>query len=96
MSTNLKLNGLLSLPDGFDTSKLVVGKKITIEKSGMRIMPFYNPLELSTSDHTYLGKILVTELRIVKDKTYVTFEVLKLFSSEEQKTYTSNFIKASL
>ena len=53
MSTNLKLNGLLSLPDGFDTSKLVVGKKITIEKSGMRIMPFYNPLELSTSDHTY-------------------------------------------
>lgn len=93
MSTNVKLNGLLSLPKDFDIATLAEGQDVTIEKSGMRIMPFYNPMELSTSDHKYLGKVLVKELRIVKDKTFVIFEVLKLFFEEESRVYTKNFIR---
>jgi hypothetical protein len=93
MSTNLKLNGLLSLPSNFDLTQLSVGKEFTIEKSGMRIMPFYNPMELSTADHIYLGKIIIKELRIIKDKTFITFEILKLFNEQEKETFTNNFIK---
>jgi hypothetical protein len=74
---------------------LSVGKEITIEKSGVRIMPFYNPMGLSTSDHKYLGKVLVKELHIVKEKTYITFEVLKLFIENKQKVFTRNFIRSS-
>ena len=92
MSTNLKLNALLSLPDNYDVNSLIEGQEVTIEKNGMRIMPFYKPIELSTEDHKYIGKILVKELRIIKDKTFVTFEILKLFSTEEQKVYSNNFI----
>ena len=95
MSTGLKLNALLSLPESFDIETLVEGQDVTIEKDGMRIMPFYNPMELSTSDHKYLGKVLVKELRMIRDKTFITFEVLKLFNPEEQRVYTENFIKSS-
>lgn len=75
---------------------LLWGGEFTIEKDGMRIMPFLNPMELSTSDHKYIAKIVVNELRIVADKTFVTFEVLKLFDENEQKIYTDNFIRPDI
>ncbi len=95
MSTDIKFNALISLPKGFDTKTLKVNEEITIEKSGMRITPFYNPVELSTEEHVYIGKVLVTELKIVKDKTFITFTILKLFTKEESEVYSNNFIKAS-
>lgn len=93
MSTNLKLNALLSLPKNFK-QKLEVDKRYTIQKSGMRIMPFSIPMELSTHDHKYLAKIRVEKLEVIKNHTLVTFRVLKLFSKKEQEVYTKNFIKS--
>ena len=92
MSTDLKLNALLSLPENFN-KRLEVGKVYTIQKSDFRIMPFNIPMEFSTYDHKYLGKIRIKELKITKEGTKVTFEIVKLFSKEESEVYTRNFIK---
>ncbi len=91
MATDFKLNALLSLPQDF-SEKLVVGKIYTIQKPDFRIMPFNIPMELSTHDHQYLAKVKVKELKINAKGTQVTFEVLKIFSPEEAKVFTDNFI----
>ncbi len=91
MATDFKLNALLSLPKDF-SEKLKVGKTYTIQKPDFRIMPFNIPMELSTHDHKYLAKIKVKELKINDRGTEVTFEVLKIFSPEEAKVYTDNFV----
>ena len=91
MATDFKLNALLSLPKNFN-EKLEVGKTYTIQKPDFRIMPFNIPMELSTHDHQYLAKVKVKELKITTDGTQVAFEVLKIFSPEEAKVYTDNFI----
>ncbi len=93
MATDYKLNALLSLPEGFDTTSLKVGEKYTIEKDAMRVMPVGIPMELSTHDHKYLAKVRVLELKIVPEKTYVTFEIIKVFSPEESKVFSDNFMK---
>jgi hypothetical protein len=92
MSTDLKLNTLLSLPANFDEG-LEVGGTYTINKSGFRIMPLNIPMELSTQDHKYLGKVKVKELKITIEGTQITFEVIKTFSKEESEVFTKNFIK---
>ena len=91
MATELKLNALLSLPEEFD-EKLEVGKNYTIQKDDFRIMPFNIPMELCTHNHKYLGKVSVKEILINEIGTRVTFTILKIFSPEESKVYTQNFI----
>ena len=92
MSTPINLNALLALPKDFN-EELIVGKEYTIRKSGYRIMPFKMPMELSTEDHKYLGKAVVTKLEVTEDFTNITFKVLKLFSPEESKVFSENFIR---
>lgn len=92
MATDIKLNALLSLPENFN-KKLKVGNTYDIQKEDFRIMPFNIPMELSTHDHKYLGKVVVKELLINEKGTRITFIVLKLFSKEESKVYTDNFIR---
>ncbi len=91
MATDFKLNALLSLPKNFK-EKLKVGKRYTIQKDDFRIMPFNIPMELSTHDHKYLAKVVVKELLINDKGTRATFKVLRIFSPEESKVYTDNFI----
>lgn len=92
MSTPLSLNALLSLPEDFD-KKIEVGGEYTIRKSGFRIMPLEMPMELSTEDHKYLGKVVVLKLVITKEYTDVTFKVLKVFTEEESKVFSDNFLR---
>lgn len=92
MSTSVKLNALLSLPEDF-SEELIEGNSYTILKDGYRIMPFNMPMELSTHDHKYLAKVVVEELRTNSEGTFVTFRVIKLFSPEESKTFSDNFIR---
>lgn len=92
MATDFKLNALLSLPENF-SEELTVGNTYSIQKEDFRIMPFNIPMELSTHDHKYLGKVKVKELLINENGTKITFEVLKLFSETESQVFTDNFIK---
>jgi hypothetical protein len=91
MATDFKLNALLSLPEDFSET-LEVGKTYQIQKNDARIMPFNIPMELSTHNHKYLAKVVVKELLINEIGTRVKFEVLKIFSEEESRVYTENFV----
>lgn len=91
MSTEYKLNALLSLPPSF-TDELSEGNIYTIEKEGTRIMPVETPMEVCDSNYVYLGKVKVTELVLTNKKTRITFEVVKVFTKEESKIFTDTFI----
>jgi len=92
MSTPINLNALLSLPDDFQNT-LEIGKEYTIMKSGYRITPVGVPMELSDSNHKYLGKVVVLKLEITKEHTDITFKVLKLFNEKESKVFSENFLR---
>lgn len=92
MSTPLSLNALLSLPKDF-TDTLSEGSSYTIIKAGYRITPLKMPMELSTHDHKYLGKVVVLNLNISEEHTEITFKVLKLFTDEESRVFSNNFLR---
>ncbi|WKZ30683.1 MAG: DUF2584 family protein [Candidatus Dojkabacteria bacterium] len=92
MSTPINLNALLSLPEDFSET-LEIDKVYTIRKSGYRITPIKMPMELSDSDHKYIGKVVVLKLEITAEYTDITFKVLKLFSVEESEVFSRNFLR---
>jgi hypothetical protein len=92
MTTPVKLMGLLTLEPDSPTD-LKVGETYVVRKDGYRIIPFNVPTELADSQFKYLGKVKVTKLVVTPGGTDITFEVLKLFSPEEQEIYSNNFIK---
>lgn len=83
--------GLLTFENDF-VGTIEVGKKYTVKKNGYRVVPFQVPMELADADFKYLGKAKVTRIVVESDYTEITFEVLKVFSEEESRVYTKNFI----
>lgn len=92
MTTPVKLNACISLPDNF-FEKLEMGKSYTIKKDGYRVIPLETALEVSDDNNHYLGKAKVVKLQITKAGTEITFEVIKLFSPEESKIFDANDIR---
>ncbi len=93
MGTPLEINALLVLDDGFDYGGLKESKEYEILKEGNRIYPFNIPLEFCDSNYKYLGKAVITKIELEKDETFLHFKVLKIFSEEESRVFTENFIK---
>lgn len=91
MACITKLNGLLTFEDDFD-GVIEPGKIYTVKKSGYRILPYQVPMELADANFKYLGKAKVIKIVVEGDFTEITFEVLKVFSQEESKIYSSNYI----
>lgn len=92
MTTPIKLMGLLTLEPA-DKTDFLVGEEYTIHKDGYRIVPLDVPMEFADSNFNYLGRAKVTKIIVTLDSTDITFQVLKLFSPEEQKVYNANFVK---
>ncbi|OGL53996.1 hypothetical protein A3K55_02235 [Candidatus Shapirobacteria bacterium RBG_13_44_7] len=92
MATQIKLNALLTLEPN-SPQNLEVGKEYVVRKDGFRILPFNIPLELADHQFKFLGKARVIKLVITPEGSDITFQVLKLFSPEEQAIYSRNFIK---
>jgi hypothetical protein len=93
MTTSVKLNACISLPDNFPQEPLEVGKQYSITKDGYRVIPLGTALEISDDNNHYLGKGKVIKLTITSEGTEIVFEVLKLFSPEESKVFDANDIR---
>ena len=93
MGYQLEFNCLLRLPKSFDTNILKLQNTLTIEKEDERLYPLNIPLEICDYDYNYLGKVSVTKLTLEKGKTTLDIKVLKIFSPQEAKIFTDNFIK---
>lgn len=91
MACITKLNGLLTFEDDFE-GNIELGKIYTVKKSGYRILPYQIPMELADANFKYLGKAKVIRIVVQGDFTEITFEVLKVFSHEESKIYSENYI----
>lgn len=91
MACNIKMNGLLTFNDDF-SGFIEIGKTYVVKKDGYRIMPFQIPMELADANFKYLGKAKVIKIVVEGDYTEITFEVLKVFSEEEARVYTANYV----
>jgi hypothetical protein len=96
MGYTLQFNCLLTVSSQLlDLGTLEVGKTYTIAKNLERLYPLNIPIEICNENHQYYGKVAVRKLTLERDKTTMTFEVLKLFTTSEAAVYTDNFIKPS-
>lgn len=94
MGYHIEFNCLLVVPnEAFDLNTMKIGQTYKLEKEGERLYPLNIPFEVCDEDYNYYGKIAVRKLSLEKNKTYLEFELLKVFSEQEAAVYTSNFIK---
>lgn len=90
----VELNTLLGIPKDFDAKTLKVGNKYTILKDRERAFPLHIAVLIVDSEWNFYGYCRVNSA-VVKDlKTEFEFEVISLFTTEEQETYRSRFIEA--
>lgn len=94
MGYTLEFNCLLVVPnDQLDLKTLKVGNKVQIVKDGARLYPLNIAIEIcDKATYTYYGKIFVRKLTLEADKTILDIEIAKVFSDDEVKVFTDNFI----
>ncbi len=90
-----ELNTLLKLPESFDTTTLAVGTTATVTKDTERVFPLHVALLLVGHDWTFYGYAVVHGLTAKDKKTTLAFEVLSLFTPQEQGIYKQKFLEAA-
>src|SRR6185503_8003475 len=93
----LEIDTVLKIPNsaGIDFSNIKKGDTFSFEKEGERFTPLHKPIETCDENYKYIGKVVIRKLIIEKNKTTYEIEILKVFSEEESKIFSENFIKKS-
>ena len=93
MGFTLEHNCLLVLSDEqLSSFNLVEQSAFTVVKDGQRLYPINIPFEFCNKDYKYIGKVIVSRLTIEKDSTTLEGKIVKIFTSDEAKVFTDNFI----
>lgn len=95
MGYHTEINTLLGLPKDFDTAQLKVGETYTIVRDRERVFPLHIALLLVTPDFRFLGYVVAHSIEIKELKSQIEFEVISLFSKEEQEIYSTKFLFAA-
>lgn len=91
-----ELNTLVRFPkNSLDPKDLAVGKKYTITRERERTFPLHIAMLLIDEYWNFYGYCVAHEAVIKNKQTTLTFEVLTLFSPEEQKLYKQKFLEAA-
>ena len=91
----IELNTLLGLPKDFNISVLSVGSKHAITKERERAFPLHIAILIVTSDWNFLGYAVCHSMKNEDQKCVIEFEVISLFTPEEQSLYKSKFVEAA-
>lgn len=91
----IELNTLLGVPKDFDTSSLSIGKKYTIIKPRERSFPLHIAMLLIDAEWNFYGYCVAHSAKSYDQKTEIEFEMLSLFSKEQQAIYKTNFLYAA-
>lgn len=90
----VELNTLLGLPKEFDTKQLLVGNSYTIIKERERAFPLHIAVLIVDSDWNFYGYCRVNSALVKDLRTEFVFEVISLFTKEEQEIYKRRFVEA--
>lgn len=94
MGYYVELNTLLRPPIPFDFSSLATGEKYTVTLERERAFPLHIAILLIDADWNFYGYAVAHSAFLKDKKTTIEFEVLTLFSKEEQEIYKKRFIQA--
>ena len=93
MGTQIELNTMLRLgKDDVIPAELVVGKSFCSTKNNVRIYPMDLAILLLAEDWTAQGYCAVRKTVVKNGQMEVEFEVLTLFTPEEQKLVTATML----
>lgn len=95
MGYMVELNTLLGLPKGFDTGFLEIGKRYHIVKDRERAFPLHTAMLVVDSEWNFYGYCVAHSSIAGDQKTKIEFEMLSLFTPEEQKIYKEKFVAAA-
>lgn len=87
------MNTLLRPISNFDFTNIKVGNKYTITLDRERAFPLHIAILLIDTDWNFYGYTVAHSALIKKGRTQIEFEVLSLFSHDEQKLYKDKFIE---
>lgn len=90
----VELNTLLGLPKDFDVATLKVGETYKIIKDRERAFPLHIAVLMVDAYWNFYGYARVNTAIVKDQKTIFEFEVLSIFSPEEQALYKSKFVEA--
>lgn len=90
-----ELNTLIGLSKDFDTSTLQVGQTYTVTKDRERSFPLHIAMLMVTPDWNFLGYAQALSTKNADLKCEITFQVISLFTPEEQNLYKSKFVEAA-
>ena len=94
MGYYVELNTLLRPPAPFDFSSLAVGKKYTVTLDRERAFPLHIAILLIDADWNFYGYAIAHSAFLKDKKTIIEFEIITLFTKEEQALYQRKFIEA--
>lgn len=95
MGYSAELNTLLGLPREFDPGQLSVGVRYTITRPRERAFPLHIALLVVDSEWKFYGYAVAHSIRVYDQKTDIEFEMLSLFTPQEQALYSEKFIDAA-
>jgi hypothetical protein len=95
MGYMVELNTLLGLPKDFDIGSLELGKRYQIIKDRERAFPLHIALLVVDSEWNFYGYCVAHSSHVHDQKTEIEFEMLSIFTPEEQKIYKDKFIAAA-
>ena len=94
MGYQVELNTLLRPPADFDFASLAIGQRYIVMLERERIFPLHIAILLVDKDWNFYGYAVAHAMRVVDRKSTIEFEMLTLFTLQEQQVYRQKFIEA--
>ncbi len=92
MGNPFLLQACLRLTEKEIPSPLVLKREYRFSKAGHRLYQINVPMDLRTNDWEFLGRIIITEFTVGKNRTEGTFILVKEFSEDERDIITKAYV----
>ena len=90
-----ELNTLIGLPKDFDVSSLRIGQTYSVAKDRERSFPLHIAMLVVDSEWNFYGYAQAISTENKDQKCVLTFQMISLFTPEEQKLYKDKFLEAA-
>jgi len=92
MGNPFLLQACLRLKENQIPSPLILKKEYNFSKEGHRLYHINVPMDLRTDNWKFLGRIIITEFTVGKNRTDGKFILVKEFSKDEMEIITKTYV----